>query len=73
MRLFVYTSQSLDKMGCTRTSVSKLTCRSFAPSFVQSYRRFERRCYVHIFSKPSDNAGIGFPRQYEHSYFFSES
>ena len=42
-------------------------------SFVQSYRRFERSCYVHIFSKPSDNAGIGFPRQYKHSYFFSAS
>ncbi len=73
MRLFIYTSQSLDKMDCTRTSVSKLTCRSFAPSFVQSYRRFERSCHVYIFSKPSDNAGIGFPRQYKHSYFFCAS
>ena len=42
-------------------------------SFVQSYPRFERSCHVYIFSTSSDNAGIGFPRQYEHSYFFSAS
>lgn len=42
-------------------------------SFVQSYRRFERRnSYVHT-SSTSDTAGIGFSHHYSHSYFYRAS
>lgn len=42
-------------------------------SFVQSYRRFERSSYVHPFGTSPYTDGIGFPRQYEHSYFYRAS
>lgn len=42
-------------------------------SFVQSYRRFERNSYVHIFSTSSAKDSIGLPRQYKYSYFYQAS
>ena len=43
-----------------------------SPSFVRSYRRFERISYVHTPST-SDTAGIGIPHLYSHSYFYRVS
>jgi len=42
-------------------------------SFVQSYRRFEQSCYVHTYSTSEHTSGIGFPRYFEHSYFYQAS
>jgi len=41
------------------------------PTFVQSYRRFERNAYVQQFCTPA--VGVGFPRHQEHSYCYRAS
>ncbi|WP_158215028.1 hypothetical protein [Prevotella sp. P4-119] len=41
------------------------------PTFVQSYRRFERDAYVQQFCTPA--VGVGFPRHQEHSYCYRAS
>ena len=69
MTLFVYTLQSLDKMGSSQASASMLMCFWYDPSLIRSYIRFERGCNVHKYSTSPNKAGIGFPRQQEHSYF----